>query len=311
MENSFLPAVLAESNPQPGSIDALLDSMVPKQLCAKGAVSMALLDILGKRLNVPAATLIGGAVRESLPVLWPLSNGTVEEDIEVIEGRLAQGFTSFMLKMGTSPIADEIRRVFALEARYGNRIKLIPDANQGWSREQAREFLAGIAKSNVMFVEQPLAKDDIAGMAMLAGETALALSADESVIGLAEAGRLASLNAARVFSIKSSKNGGPLRAQRIAAVAEAFDINCYMNSQIEFGISQAASFQHAVTVVNLVDMGHAFMSTLRLSEDPTNFSSFVRDGVVHLPSDPGLGIKVDETHVRRLSTASFRIGERR
>lgn len=311
LENSFLPAVLAESNPQPGSIDALLDSMVPKQLCAKGAVSMALLDILGKRLNVPAATLIGGAVRESLPVLWPLSNGTVEEDIEVIEGRLAQGFTSFMLKMGTSPIADEIRRVFALEARYGNRIKLIPDANQGWSREQAREFLAGIAKSNVMFVEQPLAKDDIAGMAMLAGETALALSADESVIGLAEAGRLASLSAARVFSIKSSKNGGPLRAQRIAAVAEAFDINCYMNSQIEFGISQAASLQHAVTVVNLVDMGHAFMSTLRLSEDPTNFSSFVRDGVVHLPSDPGLGIKVDETHVRRLSTASFRIGERR
>lgn len=94
-------------------------------------------------------------------------------------------------------------------------------------------------------------------------------------------------------------------------MAEAFDINCYMNSQIEFGISQAASLQHAVTVVNLVDMGHAFMSTLRLSEDPTNFSSFVRDGVVHLPSDPGLGIKVDETHVRRLSTASFRIGERR
>ena len=78
-----------------------------------------------------------------------------------------------------------------------------------------------------------------------------------------------------------------------------------MNSMLEFGITQAASLQHAVTIRNLMDFGHAYMSTMRLAEDPTDFSSFVRAGVVHLPSTAGLGIEVDESHVRRLAVDSF------
>jgi muconate cycloisomerase len=308
LRKTLLPAVLASIATEPGSIDMALDALLAKHLCAKGAVSMALLDLLGKRLHVPVSTLLGGALRKSLPVLWPLSNGTAEDDIRVIDARAAQGFSSFMLKMGSAPVRDEVQRVATLEAHYGSRIKLIADANQGWSRDEAREFLAGVSGSHLAFVEQPVAKDDFEGMALLAKASALPISADESVTGLAEAARLAALGAASVFSIKSSKNGGPLRAQRIAAVAEAFGTRCYMNSMLEFGITQAASLQHAVTVRNLIDVGHAFMSTLRLVEDPTDFSSCVVDGVVQLPSGPGLGVQVDEQHVRRLAVASHRLG---
>ncbi|TPL02146.1 MULTISPECIES: enolase C-terminal domain-like protein [unclassified Mesorhizobium] len=307
LQQTILPAVLASTDPQTGTMDAILDRLVPLQLCAKGAVTMALLDVTGKRMGVPVATLLGGPVRRSIPVLWPLSNGTADEDICVIDERAAQGFSSFMLKMGTSPIPSEIQRVADLEARYGTDVKFIPDANQGWTREQAREFLAGIAHSRVAFVEQPLMKDDIDGAVALCRQSALPLSADESIIDLADAAKLAARGAAKVFSIKSSKNGGPLRAQRMAAVAEAFGIGCYMNSQLEFGITQAASLQHAVTVRNLVDVGHAFMSTLRLVEDPTNFSSFVRNGTVHLPDRAGLGVDVDDAYVRHLTLSSFRL----
>ncbi|TIT21149.1 MAG: mandelate racemase [Mesorhizobium sp.] len=308
LKETLLPTVLRAAEPMPGTIDALVDSLLPSHLCAKGAVSMALLDILGKRLNVSAAMLLGGAIRRSLPVLWPLSNGTAEDDIPIIEERAAQGFSSFMLKMGTSPIASEIKRVAALEARYGESIKLIADANQGWSLDQAREFLAGITSSKLAFVEEPLSNDITKGMAELSGASQFPLSADESIIEHTDAAHLAAAGAAKVFSIKSSKNGGPLRAQRIAATAEAFGIQCYMNSMIEFGITQAASLQHAVTVRNLIDIGHAFMSTMRLVEDPTDFSSFVRKGMVHLPERPGLGVAIDEDHVRRLTTSSFVLG---
>lgn len=306
LKETLLPALFACATPEPGRVDMLLDGLLAKQLCAKGAVSMALLDLLGKGLGVPVATLLGGAVRESLPVLWPLSNGTPEDDVPAIDERAALGFSTFMLKMGTSPVRDEIQRVGALEARYGDSLTFIADANQGWSRDDARQFLAGVSGSHLAFVEQPLAKGDLEGMTLLANASALPLSADESVVGLAEAGQIARLGAASIFSIKSSKNGGPLRAQRIAAVAKAFDIRCYMNSMTEFGITQAASLHHAMTVDNLVEVGHAFMSTLRLAEDPTDFSSFVRDGVVHMPAGPGLGITVDEDHVRLLAVSSFR-----
>lgn len=303
LRDVLLPAVMKESLPEPGRIDLILDGLLEDQLCAKGAVSMALLDLLGKRLGVPVATLLGGAVRSQLPVLWPVGSGTADDDIAIIEEKAAEGFSSFMLKMGAVPARDEIRRVAALAERYGSRFKLIADANQGWELDEARDFLVGVADFPLAFVEQPLTKTDFDGMALLALSTALPISADESLTGLAEAARLASMQAASVFSIKSSKNGGPLRAQRIATVAQAFGIRCYMNSMLEFGITQAASLHHAVTIPNLFDAGHAYMSTLRLAEDPTNFASFVSKGMVTLPSGPGLGVTVDEAHVRQLAVA--------
>lgn len=308
LKETLLPAVLSAGKAEPRYIDTLLDTLVAKHLSAKGAISMALLDILGKRLRVPAATLLGGAVRTSLPVLWPLGSGSAEDDIRVIEQRAAQGFSSFMLKMGVAPIGDEVHRVATLRQRYGSRLTLIADANQGWSRDEAREFLAAVSTFGLAFSEQPVRKDDLEGMAELVEGSRVPISADESVIGLKDAARLAALGAANIFSIKSSKNGGPLRAQSIAAVAEAFGIRCYMNSMLEFGITQAASLQHAVTIGNLVDAGHAFMSTLRMAQDPTDFSSFVRDGVVHLPDAAGLGVQVDESHVHRLAVESFSMG---
>ncbi|HJP75518.1 MAG TPA: enolase C-terminal domain-like protein [Pseudonocardiaceae bacterium] len=308
LKETLLPAVLSAENAAPRYVDALLDTLVPKHLSAKGAVTMALLDILGKRLRVPVATLLGGAVRTSLPVLWPLGCGSAEDDIRVIEQRAAQGFSSFMLKMGVAPVREELHRVAALRDRYGSRFLLIADANQGWSRAEAHEFLAGVGAADLVFCEQPVRKDDLEGMAELVDASPVPISADESVIGLADAARIATLRAADIVSIKSSKNGGPLRAQSIAAVAEAFGIRCYLNSMLEFGITQAASLQHAVTIGNLVEAGHAFMSTLRMAQDPTDFSSFVRDGVVHLPAAAGLGVQVDEPHVRRLAVDSFHLG---
>ena len=307
LKNTYLPAVLASADPEPGRIDVELDALLAQQLYAKGAISMALLDLLGRRLRAPVSMLLGGAIRSSLPVMWPLGNGVATDDIRIIDEKASQGFLSFGLKMGAAPVRDEIQRVAALEARYGNRIKFMADANEGWTRDESREFLVGVSGSQLVFAEQPVVKEDFEGMALLAGDSKIPVSADESVTGLAEAAQLAKLGAAKVFSIKSSKNGGPLRAHRIASVAEAFGISCFMNSMLEFGITQSASLQHAATVRNLVDIGHAFMSPLRLSEDPTDFSSFVRNGIAHIPNRPGLGVQVDEGHVRRMAVDSFRL----
>src|SRR6186713_353741 len=184
LRDVLLPIVFRESSPEPGRVDALLDAQQVGHLCAKGAVSMALLDLLGKGLRVPVATLLGGAVRRELPVLWPLGTGSAADDVRVIEEKAAQGFSSFMLKMGAAPVRDEIARAVTLHARYGDRLKLIADANQGWTREEAHEFLAGVRGSNLVFLEQPVAKSDVEGMALLARASALPISADESLTGL-------------------------------------------------------------------------------------------------------------------------------
>jgi muconate cycloisomerase len=307
LKNELLPLILRDQSQDPWYIDGLLDLIRPeKHLLAKGAISIALLDIQGKRKGLPVAELLGTVLRRTIQVSHPLNNGTAEDDIEVIDRKMSEGYVDFMLKMGSpsSSIPDEIKRVETLEARYGKAVRFKADANTGWSREQAAEFLDGVRHSNLAFVEEPISKNDIEGMAQLQRNTSLPLSADESLTGMTSAVRIVEQKAARVFSLKITKNGGPLRAQKLAKLADRNGLACYANSMVEGGITQAASLHLAATTSNLLDIGHSFRSVLRLTGDVTNFDSFIRQGVVHLPTMSGLGIKVDENEVRRAALVS-------
>jgi muconate cycloisomerase len=59
---------------------------------AKAAIESALFDAVGKTLGVPAVQLLGGAVRESMPVLWTLASGDPGQEIEEAEKKLAARF---------------------------------------------------------------------------------------------------------------------------------------------------------------------------------------------------------------------------
>ena len=315
LQSDLLPIVDSTEDPLPAAIDDLLDEIDPgKNLLAKGAVTIALLDIQAKRAAVPVAKLLGKPLRTSLQVSHPLNNGSVEDDIAVIDAKMKEGYVDYMLKMGTSPIPQEIERVKALEKRYGDRVRFKADANTGWSRDQAREFLAGVAGCRLAYVEQPVDKHDSEGMEQLA-EIARAsgqvLSADESLTSTASAMELIQRRAAGVFSIKITKNGGPLRAKRLIDLAKENGISIYANSMLEGGITQAASLHLAVTTENLLDIGHSFRSVLRLEGDCTNFASFIQGGIVHLPDGAGLGIAVNEEQVRREALEVYVVEGRR
>ena len=311
LEKDLLPALWQQDSSEPSTIDDILDEKYPGHLVAKGAITMALLDIQGKRQGVPVAKLLGSIVHTSLPVLWPLSDQDVTDDIRLIDEKLHQGYKTFMLKMGQrapdgdANIARQASRVKDLHSRYGTTIKLIADANTGWTVAETQAFLAQVPPHQLIFLEQPIDKTDIPGLAKLSQESHTPISADESVTSHQQASALLSAKACSIFSIKSSKNGGPLRAQKLCDLAERHGVKVYMNSMLELGITQAASLQLAVTRDNLVDAGHAYMSTLRLTGDPTNFGTFVRDGVVYLPDAPGLGIEVDEDKVRKMAVGGF------
>lgn len=293
------PVIRGEVCTEIAAITERLDEVLPGNTIAKGAIDMALHDLLGKALGVPVSRLLGGARRTTLPVLWPLGDGTAEEDKAIMEPRRKQGFGTFMLKMGAGSVADDIRRVRALRDHYGERVKLIPDANQGWSRSDAMRFARATADIPLTMIEQPTHRSDPEALRLVRGVAGAPLSADESVQSFADARQLVAADAVDVFSIKVSKNGGLTGSRRIAELARNHGIRCYMNSMIEFGVSQAASLQLAVTLPNLVDAGHAYMSTLRLEDDVTNFSEFVHRGEVKLPDAPGLGVSLSEDKLER------------
>ena len=285
-----------------------LDACVPGNPTAKGAIDMALHDLAGKALERPAHALLGGALVDDLPVLWPMGSGTPEEDRALVEAKRAEGFRTFMIKMGAQPVEREIERVAALTERFHPDIQFIADANQGWREAEALRFVDGVNRYPLALLEQPVDRHDHAGLARVRAASLAPVSADESVFSVGQAAELARERAVDVFSLKVSKNGGIAPARDIATLAAGNGMSCLMNSMLECGVTQAASLQLGCTLPNLLDCGHAYMSTLRLKDDFTDFSDLVHDGRVRVPDGPGLGIAVDEDKVSKLARAHVRVG---
>jgi len=293
--SAALPAAVAER--LQGSIGAAFD--------------VAAHDAVAQSRGQPLWQLLGERQHDSLPILWPTSSGSAEEDMASIRPWLARGFDTFMLKMGERPIDDELARLRQVLDQLPDSARLMVDANQGWSREEAAAFVEGSRGLPLVLIEQPLAADDLDGLNMLRAVATAPISVDESLQRPADAQRIIDADAADVFSVKISKNGGLRPALEIARTARAGGVKVMINSMIELGITQAAALHAGCVLDNLVDHGHAYMSTLRMADDVTDFSAWCHDGRAHLPAGrAGLGVRIDEAKIATYTQDEYHVAGR-
>jgi L-alanine-DL-glutamate epimerase-like enolase superfamily enzyme len=307
IERVLGPLLIGEDPRNIVANNSLFDGLLHGNALAKGALDMAMWDLLGKSLGVPVWRLLGGKLRDVVPLLWPLGSGTAAQDLERIEAKLPEGYGTFMIKMGALPIETEITRARAIEDRFGDSIHWNVDANQGWDLSMALKFMDGTAGCRMDFVEQPVPRGQIEQLRVLRGRATHPISADEGVQTAGEALALASAGLADVFSLKVTKNGGISRSMDIAAIARLHGLGCLCNSMIELGITQAAALNVAATLPNLVPGGHCFMSTLRLQDDITDFRSLLHQAQATVPDAPGLGIELDPEALRHHGAESVTI----
>ena len=303
------PQLIGQNPIHISALESHLDMMVHGNLLARGAVNMALFDIAGKAYSSPVHMLLGGIYQDKLPLLGPIGSGTPDEDAISIQKLIDDGYKTVMIKMGALPIADEIRRMITAQKKFGDRIKIIVDANQGWTLVETLEFIDGISENRPVLLEQPIKRDDIEGLKRIRSRAPCPLSADEGVASIREATTLIREQAVDAFSIKISKNGGLSKAKTIADMAHAFGLKILMNSMFDFGITQAASLQLGCVLPNLLDMGHAYMSVLRMSDDITDFARNIAESIVTVPLEPGLGVKLDEDKLKKYTKDYLKIGE--
>ncbi|GAA0569412.1 muconate cycloisomerase family protein [Craurococcus roseus] len=277
---------------------ARMDAAAKRNNAAKAAVETALFDAVGKTLGLPASALLGGAVRESVPVLWTLASGDVGQEIEEAENKLAARLhDTFKVKVGAlSPEADlaRLRRLAgALEGRAG----LIVDANQAWDETTAVRCLPVLAELGVRLIEQPLPAWNIPGMARVRARSAVPLMADECVFSAHEMLAVAQAAAADAVSLKLVKHGGLLNLRKVAAVAEAAGIGLYGGCLLESSVGAAAHLQAFAGLRELAWGCEHFgpqILTDDLVQEPLRFEDFH----VHLPAGPGIGITLDQDKLR-------------
>jgi muconate cycloisomerase len=278
-----------------------MDEAAKRNNAAKAAIESALFDAVGKTLGVPAVQLLGGAVRESVPVLWTLASGDPAQEIEEAEKKLAARLhDTFKVKIGARPPEADIARLRRLAGALAGRASLIVDANQAWDETTALRCLPVLAELGVRLVEQPLPAWNLAGMARLRGRSTVPLMADECVFSTHDMLEVARVGAADVVSLKLVKHGGLLATRDVAAVAEAAGIGLYGGCLLESSIGAAAHLQVFAGLRELAWGCEHFGPQILvddLVEEPLRFADFR----IHLPAGPGLGVTLDGDKLRRFA----------
>ncbi|HEY6600887.1 MAG TPA: enolase C-terminal domain-like protein, partial [Xanthobacteraceae bacterium] len=152
---------------------------------AKAAIEIALHDLVGRATNRPAYALIGGKQRSRMAVLGVIGTGELASDLREAERKKADGYVAFKIKVGIdAPLVDG-ERTRSVCQLIGPDALISSDANQGWSMEEAVQYVRAVADAGLDFFEQPVQADDLAGMAAVAAAAGdIAIGADEGIHSL-------------------------------------------------------------------------------------------------------------------------------
>lgn len=270
---------------------------------AKCAVDIALHDLWGKSVGLPIHRLLGGAVRDAVPVAHMVGLMGDVEAIGEATGAVADGLKALQIKGGVDAERD-VRLVAAIRREVGDGVHLRLDANQGYrDGRTAATIVARLSDAGADAVEQPAA--DLASMRETTRRSTIPIMADESCWDVHDAIEVTEARGADWISIYLAKAGGLRGASEVAVVAQARNVRCDVNGSIESGIGNAANI-HFALAMPCVDVASVIPINAPAGTHPCRIGGnyylddvisapfAIRDGAL-LPLDrPGLGIEVDE-----------------
>jgi o-succinylbenzoate synthase len=263
------------------------------------ALETAWLDLAGKAQGLPAWQLLGGYECTSLPCNATLTAGEPAEVAEQAIAWAGEGYETFKLKLG---LADDVDQVTAVRSAVGPEARLRIDANGAWGPGEAVAKLEQMADHQIELAEQPCAS--LAELAEVRAQTKIPIAADESVATQRDAEQAVALDACDFATLKLSKVGGFSGAKDVAAV-----VSSYMSSALDgpVGIAAAAHVAQALypkgsgEFEGSGDPGIAHgLATQRLFAETIGARECeLRDGSLHIPDGPGLGVEIDDAALER------------
>jgi L-alanine-DL-glutamate epimerase-like enolase superfamily enzyme len=310
IDEYLAPAIIGADPFEIELIHEKMNAVVPRNLVAKAGIDLALWDIMGKVLNVPVYKLLGGRYESKIPVTYTLSMDTPEKMAQQASFRKGQGYSTLVIKIGDNPETD-LERLRLVREAVGPAVKIRLDANEAYRPDQAIRIIRKMEKYDPEFVEEPVKRWDIDGMAKVAQAVDTPISSDESNSTLESALKIIEKEAADIINIKISKNGGLLNCKKIAAIAEAKGIPCLVGGDNTFEITRQAS-RHFATSTPQVQRGLGSEGCGPASQskidDITRTVVTYEDvskmgGYVVVSPGPGLGIELDQEKIQKYSVS--------
>ena len=297
IDTYFAPLLMAADAARPAAVMAVLDSSIVGNHFAKCAIETALLDAQGKRTGLPVSELLGGRVRDSLPVLWTLASGDTAKDIAEAEAMIDERrHNAFKLKIGKRAVADDVAHVGAIKKALGDKASIRVDVNMAWDETAALRGMKMLADVGCDLVEQPISRNNRAGMQRLRAAGVIPIMADEGLRGPVDAYDHAVRGAADVFAVKIEQSGGLTAAKAVQAIADAAGVALYGGTMLEAGIGTVAS-AHVFATFGKLAFGTELFGPLLLTEEILETPLVYKEFALQIPSGSGLGVALDEDRI--------------
>jgi D-arabinonate dehydratase/D-galactarolactone cycloisomerase len=266
------------------------------QLEAMSGIDIALWDVVGQSLGVSVAKLLGGRLRERIPVYASSLPRVPMVDAQQGIQRICDQAMN-LVKLGANLEYDrETLRALRQAVRPG--VSFSVDVNGAYDLVTAKMAGQMMKEEGVIWLEEPLMPEDIDGYSNLCAFIDIPIAAGECLCNRWDCNRFLAAGALNLIQPDIGRAGGISESRRMSDLAELYNVPFAPHVSIGTAIYMAASLQWAASGPNLLMCEWPLEGSV-LGNDIIHKPFDFRDGFVHVPEKPGLGITVDEYALRQ------------
>lgn len=266
-------------------------------------IDIALWDLIGKAVNKPIHKLIGGAFRTQLQayatgLYFKDMNRLNEEAVAEARGYVEQGFKAVKMKIGLGSVKKDIDRVAAVRDAIGPDVQLMVDANHCFNVPQAIAIGRELEKLDILWFEEPISPEDIAGYAELRGKLDIAIAGGENEFAKFSFRHILESRAMDIVQPDVCAAGGITECKKIAAMAQAHSVQCVPHAW-GTAIGLAATMHYLASLpftppclVPIPPMLEYEQTFNPFRDELSSTELTHKNGFVTVPDGPGLGIDV-------------------
>ncbi len=294
------PALVGEEWDHPSEVGELW-ARIRGHNFAKAGLDIACWDLWSREEGLPLSAALGGD-RTSIAAGVSLGiEASVDDLLAQVERFAGQGYKRVKLKIASG---WDVEPVSAVRAAHPG-LDVHVDANGAYDEDQRGVFVA-LDDLGLTMIEQPFAPGALAAHARLQAHLATAVCLDESVDDLDQLDTALELGAGRILNIKVSRMAGltTAKAAHDRAVAEGWQVWC--GGMHEFGVGRAANV--ALASLPGFTLPSDVSGSDRYYERDVVIPPIVAvEGMVEVPTKPGLGHEIDEPMIRDLASATVEL----
>jgi D-arabinonate dehydratase len=266
---------------------------------AIACVDCAIWDLLGKARGQSVAALMGGRLRERLPIIsiggYYRDGKTLADIGREMESYRAVGMAGCKFKVGGLAPEADAERVRAARTAAGPDFVLAADANRGWSVEDAVRFARLVEPLDIRWFEEPCHwHDDARMMAEVRRATRIPITAGQSEITSHAVRRLLDAGAVDLVNFDASEGGGVTEWRRAAALCAQAGVKVAHHEEPQIAGQLLAAVPHGTYVECFADPERDPAWQALWANRPA-----VRDGTFPVPDGPGFGLVLDEAMIQR------------